>query len=161
MRFNTVVLAVAVLLSSSALAFDLKGVELGKFASHEQLHQELGIVCLGKCGEGRTIIAGVECTTGVLFNDEKMVDGIVARFGFQNFEVVNAALTHKYGQPTKTVTKPWITSSGIHLTHVANIWRDDAGNELVIENYMDATHARLVLATKARIAVIMEKANEI
>ena len=160
MRFNTVVLA-ALLVSGSALGFDLKGVELGKFASHQQLHQELGILCMGKCGKGRTVIAGVECTTGVLFNDEKMVDGIVATFGFQNFEVVNAALRNKYGPPTKTATKPWITGGGIHLTHVSNIWLDDAGNELVIENYADATHGRLVLATKTRVELIKQRANEI
>jgi hypothetical protein len=34
-------------------------------------------------------------------------------------------------------------------------------NELVIENYSDATHGRLVLATKARIELIMQRANEI
>jgi hypothetical protein len=67
----------------------------------------------------------------------------------------------QYGPPTKTVTKPWITGSGIHLTHVSNVWFDDAGNELLIENYMDALHGRLVLATKARIELIMQKANEI
>ena len=160
MRFTASILT-ALLVSSSALGFDLKGVELGKFATHEQLHQELGIVCIGKCGMGRTIIAGVECMTGVLFNDEKMVDGIVATFGFQNFEVVNAALRNKYGAPTKTATKPIITGTGIHLTQIINSWTDDAGNVLSVENYSDATHGRLVLATKGRIELIMQRANEI
>jgi hypothetical protein len=160
MRFNTVILA-ALLVSGSALGFDLKGVELGKFASHEQLHQELGIVCIGKCGKGRTIIAGVDCTTRVVFSDEKMVDGIVATFGFQDFEVVNAALRNKYGAPTRSVTKPIITGTGIHLIQVVNSWIDDAGNVLSVENYSDATHGRLVLATKTRIELIMQRANEI
>jgi|SRR5271165_2051395 len=160
MRFQRVVLA-AIFLSASAFGFDLKGVELGKFASHEQLRGALGVVCIGKCGPGRVIIAGVECTTMVAFNDEKMVDEIVAVFGFQSFEVINAALTHKYGPPTKTLTTPTITDKGVHLMRVTNVWRDDAGNVLSIENYSDATHGRLVLATQARIELLKQKTNEI
>src|SRR5208337_4353305 len=117
MRFHTVRLA-AICLSGSAVGFDLKGVELGKFASHEQLRGALGVVCIGKCGPGRVIIAGVECTTAVAFDDEKKVDEIVAVFGLQNFEVINTALMHKYGLPTKTLTTPIITAGGNHLTGV-------------------------------------------
>jgi len=156
MRFHTVVLA-AICLSGSAFGFDLKGVELGKFASHEQLRGALGVVCIGKCGPGRVIIAGVECTTAVAFDDEKKVDEIVAVFGLQNFEVINTALMHKYGLPTKTLTTPIITAGGNHLTGVTNVWSDNAGNVLSIENYSDATHGRLMLATQARIELMASR----
>jgi hypothetical protein len=161
MRLRTVIIAATLLASSSAFGYDLKGVELGKYASFGQLHSALGVVCLKKCGEGRTVIAGAQCTTAVAFNDEKMVDKIVATFSFSDFEAVKEALTNKYGKPTEHFSTPGITGNGIHLTRVTGIWRDDAGNELMLENYSDALHGRLVLRTKARIELEKQRASEI
>lgn len=161
MRFYKVVLTASIFLCGSAFGFDLRGVELGKFAPPGQLHSALGMVCLRKCGQGRTEIAGARCTTAVAFNDEKLVDEIVATFSFSDFEAVKEALINKYGKPTEHFTAQGITGNGIHLTRVTGIWRDDAGNELMLQNYSDALHGRLVLRTKARIELDKQRANEI
>lgn len=114
-----------------------------------------------KCGQGRTEIAGAQCTTVVAFNDEKLVDEIVATFSFSDFEAVKEALINKYGKPTEHFTAQGTTGNGIHLTRVTGIWRDDAGNEMMLQNYSDALHGRLVLRTKARIELDRQRASEI
>jgi hypothetical protein len=162
MRFYKVVLTASIFLCGSAFGLDLKGVELGKFAPAEQLHSELGMKCFrAKCGQGHTVIAGAQCTTAVAFNDEKMVDEIVAVFSFSDFEAVKEALINKYGKPTEHFTAQGTTGNGIHLTRVTGIWRDDAGNEMMLQNYSDALHGRLVLRTKARIELDRQRASEI
>lgn len=161
MRFHTVVLA-AMFVSGSAFGagFELKGVELGKFASHEQLHQALGVVCFHDC-RGRTVVAGAQCATVVIFNDEKMVDKIVATFSFSDFQTMKDAFTSKYGEPKEHFNTPVVSGGGVHANRVIGIWRDDAGNELVLENYSDQYHGQIVLRTRARIELEKHKANEI
>jgi hypothetical protein len=163
MRVRTVFLAaIAALGPTLAWGFDLKGVELGKFASHEQLHAALGIPCvLGKCGVGHTVIASANCETSVKFNDEKMVDEIVARFSFGDFQLVASALTSKYGPPTEHGSNPIVSATGNNMTRTVAIWRDADGNELAVVDHADVVHGELVLRTKARIERDKEKAKEI
>jgi hypothetical protein len=162
MRFRTVALAAIVALGPTfTWAFDLKGVELGKFASREQLHAALGIVCLVKCGLGRTMIAGVGCETAIAFNDEKNVDEIVARFAASNFQPVKDALVNKYGPPVRQGTEPVDSANGAKLTRWIGIWRDSDGSELTLVQYADALHGELALRTKARIELEKQKAKEI
>jgi hypothetical protein len=163
MRLRTVALsAIFALGPTFAWGFDLKGVELGKFASHEQLHAALGIPCLlQKCGVGRTTIAGISCDTSVAFNDEKNVDKIVATFSFSGFQDVRDALVNKYGSPTQQASQPMVTGNGLKLTRWTGVWRDSDGNELALVQYSDALHGQLSLRTKARIESEKQRAKEI
>jgi hypothetical protein len=162
MRFRTVALAaIAALGPAIAWGFDLKGVELGQFASDEQIHVALGIVCLlGNCSAGQTVIpAGVGCDTAIIFNDQKRVDEIVARFAFTKFELVRDALVSTYGPPTQQALKTEVSSDGLKLTRWIGVWRDSDGNELLLMQYSDALHGTLSMRTPARIKLEKQQAH--
>jgi hypothetical protein len=163
MRLRTVTLAaIAALGPALAWGFDLKGIELGKFATNEQVHDALGIVCLLQtCGAGQTIIDGVGCDTAVAFNDEKQVDQIVARFAFTKIEPLREALVSKYGPPTQLATQTEVSADGMKFRGWTAYWRDSAGNELTLVQFSDALHGSLSMRTRARIEVEKQRPKTI
>ena len=162
MRFRMLALAaIAALGPTLAWGFDLKGVELGRFATDEQIQVALGIVCrLGNCGGGQTVIAaGVGCDTAIFFDDQKRVDEIVARFAFPKFESVRDALIAAYGPPTQQALQTDASSDGLKSTRWIGVWRDSEGNELLLRQYSDALHGTLSMRTPARIKLENQHAN--
>jgi hypothetical protein len=163
MRLRTLALAaIAVFGPTFAWSFDLKGVELGKSATDEQVHEALGIVCrLQICGAGQAIIAGVGCDTAVAFNDDKLVDEIVARFAFTKIDRIRDALVVKYGQPTQQVSQTQVSADGQKFTGWTGVWRDSAGNELTLVQFSDALHGSLSIRSPARIALEKKQAKAV
>jgi hypothetical protein len=154
--------AIAVFGPTFAWSFDLKGVELGKSATDEQVHEALGIVCrLQICGAGQTLIAGVGCDTAVAFDDEKLVDEIVARFAFTKLESVRDALVSRYGPPTQQATQTEVSADGMKFTGWTGVWRDSAGNELTLVQYSDALHGSLSMRTRARVELEKKQAKTV
>jgi hypothetical protein len=154
MRFRILALAaIAALGPTLAWGFDLKGVELGKVASDQQIQVALGIVCqLGNCSPGQTVIAtSVGCDTAIIFDDQKRVDEIVARFAFTKFESVRDALISAYGPPTQQTVQTEAASSVQKMPRWIGVWRDTAGDELLLMQYTDALHGTLSMRTPARI----------
>jgi hypothetical protein len=163
MRLRTMALAaIAVFGPAIAWGFDLKGVELGKFATDEQVKDALGIVCrLQICGAGQALIAGVGCDTAVAFNDEKQVDEIVAHFAFTKMEQIRDALVSKYGPPTQQASQTEVSADGQKFTGWTGVWRDSAGNELTLVQFSDSLHGSLSLRSPARSALEKKRVKAI
>jgi hypothetical protein len=151
----------ALVAASHALAFDLKGVEVGQPADASQLKttfdfhfsngtESSALRCVGSCGWGSTAIAGAGADISVTI-DNHVLQEIRATFKPLYFDSLHEAFAAKYGKPTQTARGKAQTGVGAQLPVIIETWRNAAGDELVLTNFADGAHGALVITSKTEV----------
>jgi hypothetical protein len=153
MKIRFLILA-ALVAASPALALDLKGVELGKTATPDQLHQAFGITfgpyecdmvpnrpCIGG-----TRIEGVPCGVEVQFGADKIIVRIVVNFLSDYFETLAPAAIAKWGKPQESGAVPQQNGYGAQVLNQVRGWTLPDGSSVGLVKYAaDVGHGMLWL----------------
>jgi hypothetical protein len=162
MNIRNFLLLAALLAAAPAWAFDLKGVEVGQPVNAAQLKTAFDfhfatdaetseLRCVGgSCGWGYTSIAGGGADIMVTIEHHVLAE-IVAVFRPIYFDQISDAFIAKYGKPAQTSHAKAQTAAGVQLNVIIETWRDAAGDELVITNFMSGTDGALMLTSKAEV----------
>jgi hypothetical protein len=173
MNLRLLILA-ALVAASPALAFDLKGVDVGQQINPSQLKTAFDfhfgngmdatdLRCVASCGWGSTNIAGAAADIGITI-EHHVVQEIRATFRPLYFDAISAAVTAKYGKPAQTLHGKAQTVAGAQLPVIVQTWRNADGDELVLANFADGAHGALTLTSRAEIdgkAARSKKAGDI
>lgn len=162
--------------SANSAPFELKGLELGKPATREQIKSTIGLFCSPECetgrgcniscGSGATFVAGVYAETGIALDEGHTVQKITASFETAAFDVISAAFVAKYGNPTRVDHSVITTGAGGKFDQTINVWRNDTGDEISLSRFSrDVRYGTLKLRTKAEIdrsaAKVMDQQKDI
>lgn len=151
-----------VLLAAPAGAFDLKGLELGKPATDEQIKAATGIVCQVYC-TGLVMLAGRLIDTTISRDKDLNITAISAEFDNAQFDLLDAAFTVKYGKPVETKI-PVSNGFGAQFVQIQHEWTQN-GQAILLGKYVSATEGvlQMVSADEAarRAAKAKKSANDI
>jgi len=149
-----ILLALAALAFKTCEALDLKGVELGKVATEEQLHEAFGITfrsyecdreILRPC-RGSTHIEGVPVYVVVHFGRGKTVDHIVVDFLSEYYETLAPAAVAKWGKPDANGAERMQNSFGAQVQNHVMGWTLPDGSSVALAQYAaDIQHGTLLL----------------
>lgn len=149
-----ILLVISLSISSATMAFDFKGVVLGESSTPETIKEKLGVECGQGLGEmkicnGYVTIAEQGANMNLLINE----NGIVQRINFilssDSFEVVQAALSEKFGKPTTSRKEAMQNGFGAQFQNEIYIWKEKNGNEVNYQKYgINAEKSTLNFTTK-------------
>lgn len=147
------------LFCSPAIAFDLKGIEVGKTATPAQLKAAFGIEC-GGCDQ-LTKIAGVWVKVSVSTDKAGRVSSIRGHFNSGFYAELAQAAREKYGKPADSRSTPMRNGFGAHFTSEDIWWIDAEGARVWIVQFINANEGLLLLesANERAAATAKEQAD--
>lgn len=126
---------------NTAAAFDFKGIDVGgQNVSAEEIQSTLGINC-GKGNEGslicngETSIGGADAKANIVISSKSEVIRIALRIKSRDFQKVVAAVTEKYGKPTREVNSALQNGYGAQFPYITYWWDGKGGNYIKVREY--------------------------
>lgn len=138
----------ALLLSSPTLAFDLKGVEVGKPADAAQIQSAFSLDTSRPGDSGVAHLAGVQAEINVDIDATRILQSINATFAPNGYESIDTALRAKYGKPGATEREPVTNAFGASLTRIIETWTNAAGDRMTLVRYLTATECMLLIQSR-------------
>ena len=129
------------LASTPSSALDYKGVPIGESVSRDLVTATIGGE---RCKQWlcHVTIGGVEAdlaelNTRDLGGGQVVVDQLILSFPADEYLAVEAAVTQKFGKPTKRQSVRQENAYGASVTTVFSTWKDKSGNEAVLMSHVD------------------------
>lgn len=157
MRF----ILLALLFSTNAIAYDFKGVEIGKFISTEDISNKLTAKCLdnkeqgGIYCRGDTTIVGYKADVFITADKANIVQTINVTFEPDSFESIYTALKSKYGDG-KIKISDISTAMGAQFKQAKAQWSTSSALMTLNKYNGKITEGSLLIVTKEHLEMIEE-----
>lgn len=142
MKTKLATLIATILLSTSAQAFDFKGIELNRPATKEEIQSKLyKSRCMNPAGGGITCfstnetIAGKPAQVFVEVGEDGLVRTILVKFNSSDFDLIEEAAIGKYGTPTDSAQNMVSTAMGATYENRIYKWTDEEGSVVILKRY--------------------------
>ena len=126
---------------NTAAAFDFKGIDVGgQKMSPEQVQSILEVKCGtgvdgGQVCNGKTSIGGAVADANIVISSKSEVIRIALRIKSRDFQKVVAAVTEKYGKPTREVNSALQNGYGAQFPYITYWWDGKGGNYIKVSEY--------------------------
>jgi hypothetical protein len=138
MRIILALLCLAVI--NPAIAFDFKGIAVGKTASTSDVTSKLGVECgTGSVGRqicnGEVTIARESASMNLVIGPNGIVDRINLELSPESFDAVAPELIRKFGKPTSTSKSTVQNRMGARYPQVVYLWSARDGTQVIYSKY--------------------------
>lgn len=147
-------LSLALLLPLSCLAFDFKGLGIGKPGTPEQVQATIGV----KCGigannrqvcNGPVTIANERGFINLVINSQGIIQRMALSLQPESFDLVAPLLIEKFGTPAATNRSTVQNRMGATFEQTIHMWHDDSENQVIYQRYSGRlTDSTLSFTTK-------------
>lgn len=133
---------------STAAAFDIKGVEVGKKMNPANVGKAFDIHCTQLNCHGESTLAGQWANVEVTFETDGTIRSITARFSIDSFGAVRQGLLEKFGTPNSITPRHLQNQLGISFDDEILLWRGTDGSQASLVTHMTSTSSMLWIKSR-------------